>query len=57
MRRRADRIDRITRMLEGSPSVSPCLRVSYHKLTPEEREIVKGKWKVRNEHGRSLNNS
>ena len=44
-------------MLEGSPSVSPCLRVSYHKLTPEEREIVKGKWKVRNEHGRSLNNS
>ena len=42
MRRRADRIDRITRMREVSPSVSPCLRVSYHELTPEEREIVKG---------------
>ena len=27
---------------EVSPSVSPCLRVSYHELTPEEREIVKG---------------
>ena len=45
MRRRADRIDRIyriTMMREVSPSVSPCLRVSYHELTPEEREIVKG---------------